>query len=177
MLSPFAITDARIVRRSAAIVGGAYASSFSWNGCVKASSLLTAWIGTVVTSLFFGMLSFPPFRWLAKKLLPKPGEGPSEELRENGYFKFIGVGKGEVMGDTPPAEVRVKFDVRGADPGYKGTAMMLTEAAMCLVEGTNEQVAGGNVWKGGVLTPASAFGGALVRRLNKQPNVVVEVLK
>ena len=62
-----------------------------------------------------------------------------------------------------------------ADAGYKGTAVILAESAMCLVEGANEQIGGAPVLMGGALTPASAFGGALVKRLNATPYIDITV--
>ena len=83
---------------------------------------------------------------------------------------------GDPEGKASPAEVEVKFSLSNADPGYKGTAIMLTETAMCLVEGSNEQFGDGPVLKGGVLTPASACGGALVKRLNANPHFDIRVV-
>ena len=50
--------------------------------------------------------------------------------------------------------------LRGADPGYKGTAMMAAEAALCLALEAPRLPS-----KGGVLTPAAALGSVLVERL------------
>jgi short subunit dehydrogenase-like uncharacterized protein len=46
------------------------------------------------------------------------------------------------------------------DPGYGSTAVMLSEAAVCLaLEGGQLET------EGGILTPASAMGDRLIRRL------------
>ena len=45
---------------------------------------------------FGAALMFPPTRWLLKNhVLPKPGQGPSEALREGGFANIYVVGTGE----------------------------------------------------------------------------------
>lgn len=83
---------------------------------------------------------------------PKPGEGPSRAEREAGFYDvmFIGSGNG-----TDTLTVGVKGD---RDPGYGSTSKMIAESAMCLLLDAKET-------KGGIWTPASAMGHALVARL------------
>lgn len=51
--------------------------------------------GTAAVGFFGAMLMFPPTRWLlTSTLLPKPGQGPSENLRENGFAHVYVVGGG-----------------------------------------------------------------------------------
>ncbi|WP_028117405.1 saccharopine dehydrogenase family protein [Ferrimonas senticii] len=80
---------------------------------------------------------------------PKPGEGPTPEEQENGFFTlaFYGQHQGETL------RVAVSGD---KDPGYGCTSMMISEAALCLLQ---QQVAGG-FW-----TPASAMAEPLIARL------------
>ena len=102
-------------------------------------------------------MSIRPTLWFLRKFyLPQPGEGPSKERRENGYFKvFLNgyVGKNQlsctVTGDR--------------DPGYSGTAIMLTESALSLILEKDKIPQ-----KFGVLTPASGIGKVLVNRLIKK---------
>lgn len=94
--------------------------------------------------------------------LPKQGEGPSSEQRAKSKFKFFFVGEGEESGR------RVVTTVAGGDPGYDETAKMVSESALALASDRGElhatKVAG---LKGGVLTPAFAFGEVLERRLSQ----------
>jgi short subunit dehydrogenase-like uncharacterized protein len=87
--------------------------------------------------------------------LPKPGEGPSRELCERGYFKarIYGTAEGE---PRPSAVCRVEGD---GDPGYGATSRMLAEAALYLADTATEGR------PGGVLTPASALGLPFAERL------------
>ncbi len=82
---------------------------------------------------------------------PKPGEGPSKEERENGFYDILFVAKYD---DGRTARLSVKGD---RDPGYGSTSKMIAESALCLVE--DVQGAGG-IW-----TPGALMGGALKNRL------------
>lgn len=94
--------------------------------------------------------------------MPKPGEGPSKELQETGFFNAFVYGKvSENAGSSHEALVHVKGEK--GDPGYKLTSAMALEAAMCLA---NKDKLNMNML-GGVLTPASCMGDVLVEHLPK----------
>ncbi len=92
---------------------------------------------------------------------PKPGEGPSREEREAGFYDvlFLGHTAKAQTGDAAHANEVVRVGVKGdRDPGYGSTSKMITEAAVCLLnEAAHTQ--------GGIWTPASAMGTALIKRL------------
>ena len=94
-------------------------------------------------------------------LLPKPGEGPSLQMQEKGYFVSRTVGKTDEA--DPVAVQAVIKSVKAGDPGYKATAQMLCEAGLCLALDGDALPAG----RAGVVTPAFAMGQALVARLHK----------
>jgi short subunit dehydrogenase-like uncharacterized protein len=83
---------------------------------------------------------------------PKPGEGPSREEREAGFYDVLFLGDD---GQGNSLRVGVKGD---RDPGYGSTSKMITEAAICLL-----QEAAGT--PGGIWTTAPAMGEPLVARL------------
>lgn len=85
---------------------------------------------------------------------PKPGEGPSKESREAGFYDVMFTG-------MSAKDERVTVSVSGdKDPGYGSTSKMIAEAAICLARDTSRaDVAGG------VLTPAAAMGQRLIDRL------------
>ena len=59
---------------------------------------------------------------------PKPGEGPSREERETGYYDLLFVGAG-------PHGERIDVCVKGdRDPGYGSTSKMISECAIALTE-------------------------------------------
>jgi short subunit dehydrogenase-like uncharacterized protein len=85
---------------------------------------------------------------------PKPGEGPSRAEREAGFYDVLFLGQ-----DTSGHTVRV--GVKGdRDPGYGSTSKMIAEAAVCLLQDARGTT-------GGIWTPASAMGVALIARLQK----------
>lgn len=155
--APFlmAAVNTRVVRRSHALLG--YGASFHYQESMSLppgprglvmSSLATAGLGGFMAAAFF-----PPTRKLLEKaVLPKPGEGPSKEKRESGWFEV------HVLAETDEGK-KVRGYVKGtADPGYGETAKMLSESALCLAKDELES-------RGGVLTPASAMGTKLLERL------------
>ena len=83
---------------------------------------------------------------------PQPGEGPSREERESGFYDVLFIGT-----DTAGHSLRV--GVKGdRDPGYGSTSKMITEAAVCLLQDAPDT-------PGGIWTTAPAMGNALIARL------------
>jgi len=159
-LAPFVmgVGNTRVVRRSNALRGHAYGRELRYRELVGTGGLpfgpvLAAGVAGGTTALMAGM-AIPPTRKLLDKLLPSPGEGPSEKAREKGFFDI------EVHADTTSGAHLVCRIHADGDPGYKATAVMLGESALALaLDGTALPHASG------VLTPATAMGDALVTRL------------
>jgi short subunit dehydrogenase-like uncharacterized protein len=84
--------------------------------------------------------------------VPKPGEGPSKEQRENGRYDLLYVA---VAPDGRQVRAAVKGD---RDPGYGSTSKMISECAICLLRDTPGVAAG--FW-----TPGAAMGDKLIKRL------------
>jgi short subunit dehydrogenase-like uncharacterized protein len=101
-------------------------------------------------------MSFGPTRSLLTKVLPDPGEGPSEKAREKGFFKI------EVHTRTSSGARYVARVSASGDPGYKATALMMGESALCLALDRSSLPD-----RFGVLTPATAMGDALIERLRR----------
>ena len=83
---------------------------------------------------------------------PKPGEGPSKEERDTGFYDVLFIAE---YPDGRTAKLSVKGD---RDPGYSSTSKMISETAIALSE---------NQGAGGVTTPGAALGETLVDRLQK----------
>lgn len=83
---------------------------------------------------------------------PKPGEGPSREERDAGFYDVLFLGA-DAAGNT--LRVGVKGD---RDPGYGSTSKMIAEAAVCLLQDAPDT-------PGGIWTTAPAMGDALMKRL------------
>ena len=93
---------------------------------------------------------------------PKPGEGPSREEREAGFYDVLFIGS-NAKGDT--LRVGVKGD---RDPGYGSTSKMITEAAVCLLQDARGTA-------GGIWTPASAMGARLREKKKKNAGLTFSV--
>lgn len=159
-LAPFVMArvNTRVVHRSNALQGYAYGEGFQYSevlrtgegpeGAIRALTM-TLGLGALAASLSSDLL-----RPLVQQyVLPKPGEGPSPEAVESGFFEA------RIYGEVQGRVLKVK--VRGErDPGYGATATMLAESALCLaLDGDRLQS------PGGVLTPAVAMGDVLIERL------------
>jgi short subunit dehydrogenase-like uncharacterized protein len=82
----------------------------------------------------------------------KPGEGPSKEEQEKGFYDLLYVA---VAPDGRQVRVSVKGD---RDPGYGSTSKMISECAICLLRDTPDVPAG--FW-----TPGAAMQYRLIKRL------------
>jgi len=142
--------DPTIVRRSATLRGD-YGTGFRYGYYMGTKNLAQAVGITTGVGLIYTLAQMAPTRkWLYS--LKPPGSGPSAEVMERGWFRLVTYGK------SPSCEVVT--EVRGGEPGYSETAKMLSESALCLAEDRAE-IPGA----GGLLTPASAFGEVLQKRL------------
>lgn len=159
-VAPFVMgaINTRVVRRSNALQDWAYGRRFRYRevmgvgagpaGLVKAAGV-TGGLGAFVTAMSIG-----PTRALLGRVLPKPGEGPSERTRSNGYFRI------EIHARTSAREHWVARVAAQGDPGYAATAVMLGESALSLALDGDGLPA-----RAGVLTPATGIGNPLVERL------------
>ena len=159
-LAPFvmAAINTRIVRRSNALADWAYGPQFRYRETMAMGSgpvglaKATAFVGGL--GAVTGVLAVPPARRALGRFIPSAGEGPSDEAREKGFFKI------EIHARTPSGERYVcRVEAQG-DPGYKATAVMFGESALCLALDRDALPA-----RAGVLTPATAMDGPLVERL------------
>ncbi|CAM9970325.1 unnamed protein product [Scytosiphon promiscuus] len=161
--SVFAGHDSKIVFRSGEILG--YPKNFQYKEVIGFKGLFKGFFPALFTTAAMsvgGLLLFIPLtrKFIAKKFLPAPGEGPSKELRDTGFFWIDYFAKGQ---STDGKEIVCRGTVGSdkGDCGYKETAKMLAECGLCLALDDVEYK------KGGILTTATAMGMPLVDRLNK----------
>ena len=93
---------------------------------------------------------------------PQPGEGPSKEERETGFYDAAFIG---VAADGRKVVVSVKGD---KDPGYGSTSKIIAETAICLVKEAADV-------PGGLWVPGAALGDKLIARLQKNAGLKFEV--
>ena len=152
--------NTRIVRRSNALLDYAYGRRFRYAeymgvGPSLAAPVLSA--ATTVVTAGTAALGYRFFRFLPRRLVerlaPKPGTGPSEEVRENGYYRV------ETYTTTTTGARYVASMAQSGDPGYKATSVMLGECGLALALDRDKLP---ELY--GVLTPAAAMGDALLAR-------------
>ena len=90
----------------------------------------------------------------------RPGEGPSKEERENGFYDILFIGE-------YPDGTTVRASVQGdRDPGYGSTSKMLAETGIALLA---------NKGNGGVWTPGALLGEALIDRLTANAGLTFQI--
>ena len=169
-VAPFVMapTNSAVVLRSHALLGQPWGRDFTYGETMMTGDGLVggvaAWGMTAGLAAFTGAASFGPTRKLLGKVIPKPGEGPSEAKQQAGYFDLRFVGR-----TADGREIRTKV-TGDADPGYGSTAKMLGESAVAFLD-LDPATVGGGFW-----TPASAFGDALIERLEAHAGVRFDVI-
>ena len=160
--APFVMgaVDTKVVRRTNALLGYEYGRDFRYSegtlagtgaaGIAKATGMA---MGTLA---MMAAMAVGPIRRRIAPRLPSPGEGPAPEVRKAGYFDI------RLLARHPVDEIKnLRARVTGdRDPGYGSTSKMLAESAVCLAQDDLPS-------EGGLLTPASAMGEALLLRLQK----------
>ncbi len=163
-VGPFfmAPVNTRVVRRSAALLSAAgdraYGAGFHYQESLRLGrgplAALAAAGVSVGGGLGQGLMAFAPGRRLVKALAPAPGAGPSERAMNQGHFRCELFAR-SAAGHT----LRGRVADRG-DPGNRATTKMVCEAALALALDIEDDEG-----EGGVLTPATALGERLLRRL------------
>ncbi len=159
--APFvmAMINAKVVRRSNALLNFAYGEKFRYVEATLTGKGLAGRARAFAISAGLGgfmmAAAVGPLRKLMQAtFLPSPGEGPNSAERDAGFYNFMAVCKrsngdvyiGKVTGDR--------------DPGYGSTSKIIAESAVCLAQGESSV-------EGGFWTPASAMGEPLIKRLTE----------
>lgn len=154
--------NTRIVRRSNALLQHGYGTSFRYREVQRTGrgvrGRLAAYAMAGGLGAGFGAMSVPLLRPLVERVLPSPGDGPSEQARDAGHFKAT------LRTTTTTGTSYQSVVAAQGDPGYKATAVMLSESALSLAVSRDECPLPDGL-NGGVLTPATALGNVLVERL------------
>jgi short subunit dehydrogenase-like uncharacterized protein len=159
-----AALNTRVVRRTNALTDYAYGRDFQYDEAVLTGAGPSGFAKALGVSAGLGgamaVGGIGALRRLAARFAPAPGEGPSRQEREKGYFDI------ELLGEHPhDRDKNLRARVYGdRDPGYGSTAKMLGESAVCLA--VDELGVGGGFW-----TTAAAMGAPLLNRLNENAGV------
>ena len=161
--------NTRVVRRSNALLNYSYGREFRYSEAILTGSGPGGYIRALLVALGTGLMgllaALGPTRALLKKMLPAPGEGPSEQARNTGHFNIELLGK-HALDESKNIRIRVTGD---KDPGYGATSKMLAESAVCLAMDSLTE-------GGGFLTPASAMGDQLVKRLQQKAGMGFHII-
>ena len=154
--------NTRIVRRTQALLGQRFDYQEYMRCDGEWSARGVSFGGVVMEKLLGSRLG----RSMLRRVVPAPGEGPSDKTMDTGFFEceLIAQGSGGETG---------RFGVKGdGDPGNRITVKCLCESAFVLagVPGTDAEAAAG---EGGVLTPVSGLGEPLIARL-RQARIVLQ---
>ncbi len=170
-LAPFIMAgiNTRVVQRSHALQGQAYGENFQYDEAMSTGDGIKGGARAAAVSAAMGGLvvgaAAGPTRKLLAKLFPEPGDGPTPEQQETGFYDL------RFHGTTPDGQT-IQTRVYGdRDPGYGSTAKMLGQAGACLAFDTPKEKFPGGFW-----TPASLFGERLIKRLTADAGLSFEVL-
>ena len=163
-----AMANTRVVRRSAALMEQnqkPYGKNFTFGEHGLFASKRNARLASLGLLLGFIVLS-TPLKYLVRPFLPKPGDGPSQETQDKGWFRatFVAVSEDN--------DRKICSMYGSGDPGYKSTAKLVCESALALAR--SNDLPGGEGY-GGVLTSAVGLGEVLVNRL-KDAEIEFKVL-
>ena len=160
--APFvmAIANTRVVRRSSEIHDknqASYGSEFKYQEYMMLKKYSSAFLVTAGLAVF-GLMLISPISVIFRKLFTKAGKGPDKKTRENGWFESIFIGK-----NKNNEKYKLRMFCKG-DPGYKSTAKLICESALCLALNSENLP---NTNAGGVLTTSTGLGSTLIDRLKK----------
>ena len=164
--TPFIMSgvNARVVYRSVQQMHESKAYNFSSFGYSEQSSLgkwYAPWSFLLTTKLLLSLAILGPFAWFRKLLswfVPKPGQGPSEESIESGFFRM------RVFAENTSGQKEEISCFFAGDPSNKATVFFLVHSSVLLLE--LEQL--NQLASPGFHTPYTAFGDHLAQRLEQK---------
>lgn len=150
--APFVMApiNTKNVHRTNFLLGHAYGKNFVYD------EMMLTTLGEAARALVDAAAKANPFS--GKGL--KPGDGPSKEERENGFYDVVFTG---IFPDGRYLRTSVKGD---RDPGYGSTSKMISEAALALLDVKAP---------GGFYTPGGLMAESLVERLQKYAGLTFAV--
>jgi short subunit dehydrogenase-like uncharacterized protein len=155
-IAPFLMAgiNTKIVRRSNALSNYMYGKNFRYDEAVMTGNGFMGRIRGFLISIPLIFLASKPgsmMKRIFNILSPKPGQGPSKKEREAGFFNI----RFYVSNESNTSLYKVTGD---KDPGYGSTSKMLAESAVCLAKDHLGETYG-------VLTPSTAMGNKILKRL------------
>lgn len=169
-MAPFVMagTNTRVVFRTHSLLNKVWGDDFTYGEAMMMGDGLAgqakafAVAGTMGGVM--GAVAIGPMRQVLAKVLPEPGEGPSPEKQEAGFYdlRFHGT-----TGSGHEIATKVTGD---RDPGYGSTSKILGEAATTLLATSRSDI-GGGFW-----TPATALGDRYIDALLEHAGLTFDIL-
>ncbi|MBW4331863.1 saccharopine dehydrogenase NADP-binding domain-containing protein [Stakelama sp. CBK3Z-3] len=155
-VAPFimAVINTKNVHRTNALAGLPYGADFRYD-----EMMMVPGLGEAGKAAAEAIANANP---MGGKDAPKPGEGPSREERESGFYELLFIAEN---GDGETITATVKGD---RDPGYGSTSKMIAEAAICLLRDVPAD-------RGGIWTPGALMAEPLTKRLEARAGVTFSV--
>lgn len=154
------------------VSGLSYGPAFKYDEFMVLPSRLQAiFVVLFLATVAFAMATLPPARWIARRLMPRSGEGPSDRDLDVGFVHITNITTSAPVASGRTVTVRTTFKGKG-DPGYLLSSIMISEAALALVQDQDLLPPFGK--RGGVLTPMTALGDVLIQRLNACGRISIE---
>jgi short subunit dehydrogenase-like uncharacterized protein len=146
--------NTRVVRRSAALRGQdlVYQEYLKFGRSLAAGAVAASF--GLSSKISMGMMAISPLRKLAQRVMPAPGQGPSEASMAKGFFKADHIGQ-SANGHKLRAIISDQLDA-----GNGATVKMMCESALALAEDSAKLPPAA-----GVITPSVALGDVLEQRL------------
>ncbi|MDH5545309.1 MAG: hypothetical protein OEZ43_06930 [Gammaproteobacteria bacterium] len=163
--------NSQIVRRSNALAGFPYGRDFQYGEGVATGTgprgWLRAFMATVSMNIFVIGAMLRPTRAIMRRMMRKPGEGPSKQKRDKGSYRILFSAHHP---DNASVITQLQYDGE-RDPGYGSTCRLIAECAVRLAVDDDVEKVPGGFW-----TPASCLGEGLAERLEKNAGIKFTVL-
>lgn len=172
---PFPGSDASVVRRTQARLGSQNKPTVHYSAYITVPTYFTFMLFAFFGKLLETLAQFGWGRWLLLKL-PRvfsyglfSREGPTKQQMDGTRFemKFVGQGfsQGALATSDAQPDQHVQVSVRGPEPGYIATPIIMVQTALTLQQERNKCKS--LVGDGGVYTAGGLFGStSLIERLN-----------
>ena len=159
-------TNAAIVQRTWSLMdnGDFYGQNFRYDELMRVSSVVAGAAIHITLAVLPIFLLISPLRWVLKKVIPSPGQGPSLESTKKNHVEIRSVG----VSDSKP-EKRALATLKFQGSMYDLTGRWVIEGALVLARGNVARLLGG-----GCLTPAMLGQGYVDRMAEAGMEIVVE---
>ncbi|KAF2101128.1 hypothetical protein NA57DRAFT_65397 [Rhizodiscina lignyota] len=155
------VQDRQLVYRTWSLLdGGAfYGPKFTYSSWMRTKSRISAFVFHFGFAAAVVALLFKPLRWLLKKLVKQPGEGPPKDQHSSHFIKVKALATSD-SNSRQTAECTMSY----SGDMYYLTGLLMSEAAMVLLRPDPSKENWAQKLRGGFLTPAT-LGEQYVERL------------